>query len=142
MIHMPPETLWLGNVGDVRDVKGVLNEGIRAIVDLAVNEPVPTLPREIVYCRIPLVDASGNPAELIRTAIHTTASLLREQIPTLVYCSVGASRAPAIAACAVALLRNQTPRDVLASWAGAVPMDVSPALWADLPAAMNGASEV
>lgn len=131
---MPPETLWLGNVGDVRDIRNVLNQGIVALVDLAVNEPIPTLPYEIVYCRFPLFDGEGNSPELIRSAIQTTCTLLREKIPTLVYCSADISRTPIIAA-AVGLLRSVPAREVLTAWAESIPHDVSPTLWADVEAA-------
>lgn len=47
--------LWLGNALEARDVSTALRQGIVAIVDLAIQ-----FPRDIVYCRIPLVDGSGN----------------------------------------------------------------------------------
>ena len=44
---------------DARDISAVLGLGIVAIVDLAMEEPSIHFPRDIVYCRIPLVDGSG-----------------------------------------------------------------------------------
>src|SRR4051794_38928813 len=66
--RVPGYTLWLGHVGDARDLSGLLSAGITAVVDLALNEaPVP-LARELVYCRFPLIDGGGNPRWLLRTA--------------------------------------------------------------------------
>ena len=61
--------LWIGTARDARDIKGVLDAGIEAIVDLAMmNEPV-TPTRELVYLRFPLVDGGGNPPWLICAAV-------------------------------------------------------------------------
>ena len=73
--------LWLGNAADARDVDGVLSRRIVAIIDLAMEEPPIHFPRDIIYCRIPLVDGSGNRPEIIRTAIDLTASLIDSKVP-------------------------------------------------------------
>ena len=58
--HVEGFPLWIGTARDARDIKGVLDAGIEAIVDLAMmNEPV-TPTRELVYLRFPLVDGGGN----------------------------------------------------------------------------------
>src|SRR5207244_524756 len=81
--------LWLGHVGDARDLRAVLSAGILAVVDLALNEPPVRITRELVYCRFPLLDGMGNPPWLVRAAVDTVARLLRAGTPTLVYCSGG-----------------------------------------------------
>jgi hypothetical protein len=124
-----PYSLWLGHVGDARDLRGVLNAGIAALVDLALNETPATVTRELVYCRFPLVDGAGNPPWLLRAAVDTTAGLLRSQTPTLVYCASGMSRSLTIAAAAIGLLDNRPLADCLAQLAQGGPHDVSPALW-------------
>src|SRR2546423_999312 len=39
MRQLTPHSVWIGHVGDARDARGVLAAGIRAVVDLAANEP-------------------------------------------------------------------------------------------------------
>jgi hypothetical protein len=53
--------LWIGHVGDVRDPRSLFSTGTLAVIDLALNEPPASLPRELVYCRFPLIDGAGNP---------------------------------------------------------------------------------
>lgn len=128
--------LWLGHVGDARNLGAVHAAGIAALVDLALNEsPIP-LARELVYCRFPLIDGGGNPAWRLRAAVQTVAGLLRAQVPTLVYCGAGMSRTPAVAGAAIALVRGCPLTDglALATQSGAV--DLSPALWSDIQAAV------
>jgi protein-tyrosine phosphatase len=130
-------TLWLGNVGDVWDLAGVLAADIGAVVDLALNEKPVTLSRELIYCRFPLLDGVGNPPGLLRAAVDTVATLLRCRIPTLVYCGAGMSRSPAAAAAALAKLSGCPPTDALAAVTAGGPADVSPALWAELQAVLG-----
>src|SRR4051812_5105895 len=101
MRQVPGLPLWLGHVGDARDLRGVLSAGIQAVVDLALNEPPVNFTRELVYCRFPLLDGGGNPPWLVRAAVGTLTEFLRSGTPTLLYCSAGMSRTPVIAAAAV-----------------------------------------
>ena len=111
---------------------------LEAIVDLASNEPaLQSLPREIVYCRIPIVDAAGNPPGLLLLAVDTVAGLLKRNIPTLVYCSAGLSRTPAVAAAAIAIVRNCSLSEAMKLVARNIPADVSPGLFNDLQAIVN-----
>jgi protein-tyrosine phosphatase len=129
--------LWVGNVGDVRDPSALVAAGVAAVVDLAVNETPANLPRDIVHCRFPLVDGGGNPAWLLRAAAETVSSFLRAGVPTLVYCGGGMSRTPAIAAAGLALSSGRAPADALTVVARRGAADVSPALWADVQAAIT-----
>src|SRR5262245_15566735 len=95
-------SLWLGNVGDTRDLRKILDAGIAALVDLALEEPPAKITRELVYCRFPLVDGGGNSPWLLRAAVETTAGFVRSRTPTLVYCGAGMSRSLIIAAAALA----------------------------------------
>jgi hypothetical protein len=54
--------LWLGSVADARDMRPVHAAGIQAIVDLAGNEPLLPVARDMVYYRFPLVDGPENQA--------------------------------------------------------------------------------
>jgi hypothetical protein len=132
-----PYLLWLGHVGDVRDLRSVLAADIAALVDLAINEPPATITRELIYCRFPLVDGEGNAPWLVRAAIEATAGLLRTQTPTLVYCASGMSRSPAIASAAIAILTNRSPEECLLEVVHGGPRDLSPALWRDVCAAVG-----
>lgn len=129
--------LWLGNAGDAREPRALYDMGIRAVIDLALNEPPAQLPREISYCRFPLVDGAGNPAWLLRGAIDWLATLLRQRVPTLVYCGAGLSRSPAIAAAAIARLEGCQLREGLERATAGVPADVSTALWEHLEEMMG-----
>lgn len=135
MRPIPPYPLWLGHVGDARDVRGVLSAGIAALVDLALNEPPVAVTRELVYCRFPLLDGAGNSPWLLRAAVETTAALLRANVSTLVFCSGGMSRTPAIAATALARVTGRSPEECLADIARTGACDVSTTLWRDIIAA-------
>lgn len=135
MREVVPGLLWLGHAGDVQDLRAVLDKGVAALVDLAINEQHPPLTRELTYCRFPLLDGHGNPPELLRVAVDCTAALLGGAIPTLVCCSAGMSRSLAIAAAAWAKLRHRAPDEILREFAATGPHDLSPSLWNDVLAA-------
>lgn len=137
MRQLAPHLLWLGHAGHVRDMRAVADIGIRALVDLAQNEPIPPIPRDMIYCRFPLIDGAGNDSSLLHAAIHTTADLLRMLVPALLFCSVGLSRSPAIAAAAISIVSRRSPADCLAEIARSIPHDVSPGLWVDVVAALE-----
>ena len=132
MRQIPGTTLWLGHVGDMRDLRAVLSVGISAVVDLAINESPATVTRELVYCRFPLVDGAGNPPWLLRLAVETVAGLLRTRTRTLVFCGAGMSRSPSIAAAAIAQVQGCCAAAALALVLQSGPADVSPALWEEL----------
>jgi hypothetical protein len=132
MRQISPHLLWLGHVGDVADLRTVLDAGVTAMVGLALNEPLPRITRDLIYCRFPLVDGPGNSASLLRAAVQTVAMMLDMRIPVLVYCSAGMSRSPAIVAAALALCTGQDPLGCLEQIAQDRPHDVSPGLWQDL----------
>lgn len=127
-----PHKLWLGNAQEAREVAAVLGLGITAIVDLAAEAPPIQYPRDIAYCRLPLVDGAGNRPELIRAAIDLIATLLDAQVPTLVACGAGMSRSPAIAAAAVAKSRHVTLQAALELITTDQPHDLSTSLWAEI----------
>jgi hypothetical protein len=130
--QVPGYPLWLGHVGDARDLRAVLSEGILAVVDLAVDEPPATVTRELAYCRFPLADGLGNSPWLLRLAVETVAELLRSGTPTLVYCGAGMSRTPAVAALALSRVSGLPPVEALALVTRAGAADVSPGLWREL----------
>ncbi len=137
MRHVSPYSLWIGNAGDVRSVAELMDARIRAVIDLAANEPIAALPREIVYCRFPLFDGADNERWLLRVAIDTISELLRANVPTLVACSAGMSRSPALAAAAIARVSGRDANECLLACVASGPEDVSPALWNEVVAAFR-----
>jgi protein-tyrosine phosphatase len=135
MRQILPHLLWLGHAGDGRDLRRVLEARIEALVDLAREEPPLATHRELIYCRFPLEDGTDNPPALLRLAIRTVADLLAAKVPTLVFCGAGMSRAPAIAATALAAYLGRPPEECLVLLKEHGPADVSPGLWQDVRAA-------
>jgi len=136
MRRVPGTSLWLGHVGDARNPGRLFDEGILAVVDLAINEPPVTLTREMLHCRFPLIDGGGNPRWMLRAAVETVASLLRAHVPTLVYCGACMSRTPSVAGASIALVRGIDLEAglLLAIQGGGA--DVAPDLWSDIVDAM------
>ena len=125
-------SLWVGHAGDCRAFRELLDKGIRAIVQLAIEEPPVEPPRELIYCRFPLVDGEDNDADLLSLAIGSVAALIRRGIPTLVCCGAGMSRSPAIAAAAISMVEQVEPDECLRRVAEHLRADVSPGLWAQV----------
>ncbi len=129
MRQILPHLLWLDHASEGRDFSQVLDAGIQALVQLAAEEATLDSPRDLVYCRFPLVDGSGNERKLLDLAITTVANLLEKKVPTLVFCGGGMSRSPAIAAAALAVVFQDSPDECLKQVAEHFPADVTPALW-------------
>jgi len=126
--------LWLGAAAEARDLSAVLSLGVLAIVDLALEEPPIPVPRDILYCRIPLVDGSGNRPEIIRAAVGLTSSFIDSDVPVLIACGAGMSRAPVIAAAALAIVEDISLEEALEDITTGLPHDVSTSLWAEVKA--------
>ena len=47
-------SLWLGHVGDVVEPEAIIANGILAVVDLALNEPPASLPRDLDLLSFPI----------------------------------------------------------------------------------------
>ncbi len=129
--------LWIGTAVDASNIKAVLDAGIVAVVDLAIEEKPVSYPREIIYCRVPMVDGSGNAPAIYRLALDATSTLLRLRVPTLVACDGGMSRSPAVAAAALAQVRGVPGDSILEEIARSGPHDVVPGLWAEIKAATS-----
>ncbi|MCE5266681.1 MAG: dual specificity protein phosphatase family protein [Planctomycetaceae bacterium] len=129
MREIRPARLWLGNAADARDAKKVIEAGIAALLDLAAEEKVVSVPRGLVYCRFPIVDGSQISSGVLQTAIETLVLLLERSTPTLVFCGAGMSRSPAVVAGALSIVEGGSPDDRLREIALEHPHDVSPQLW-------------
>ena len=132
MREILPGMLWLGNAADARDVESILQAGIVAVMELAIEQPVQPFPRSMVYCRFPILDGQQGSQEVLRAAIETLISLLKEKIRTLVYCGAGMSRSPAVIAGALSILHGGSPDERLRQIVSGYPHDVSPQLWRDI----------
>lgn len=105
---------------------------------LAAEELPVQPPRELVYCRFPLVDGTGNSPSLISLAVDAVANLVRRQVPTLITCGGGMSRSPAIAAAALSVINCQPPEEALLQIAQRRRSDVTPGLWLEIKQALAG----
>lgn len=135
--ELHPDRLFIGNAIDARDMRLLHEKRIAAVVDLAVNEPPAQLARDIIYCRIPIIDGDGNANEIIETAIRCVVTLIENDFRTLVACSAGMSRSPAIAAAALSLVAKQPLEDCLTSAVAGASHDVSPTLWSGVQMVYN-----
>src|SRR5262249_24404723 len=108
MNQILPHSLWIGQDGDGRDHRRLLDCGIQAVVQLALEEPPLQPPRDLIYLRFPLRDGADNPDALLKLAVGTLVCLLRHRIPTLACCGARMSRSPAVAAAALALITGET----------------------------------
>ena len=132
MDRIKPYDLWVGHAGDCRAFRDLLDKGIRAIVQLAIEEPPVEAPRELIYWRFPLLDGDGNDADLLWLAISSVAALIRRGVPTLMCCGAGMSRSPAIAAAAISMVEQIKPDECLKRVTRHVRVDVSPGFWAQV----------
>ncbi len=129
--------LWTGHVGDLRNPQPIIDAGILAVVDLALEEPGTVLSRNLVYCRFPLIDGPGNSRAIVRAAVETVACLMRLSTPTLVCCGAGMSRSPCIAGAAIAVVREYPIDEGIKLVSSSGPVDISPGLWADIHVAFS-----
>ncbi|MBI3785994.1 MAG: dual specificity protein phosphatase family protein [Deltaproteobacteria bacterium] len=107
MHQILPYKLWIGSSGDVRDWRRLYDLGIRAVVQVAYEEPALTLPHDLVVSRFPLIDGDENPPDVLALAIATLTHFLEQKFVCLVCCQAGLSRSPALAAAALARLTGQ-----------------------------------
>jgi hypothetical protein len=137
MREVIPGVLWIGNAQDARDVKGVLACGIGVVIDLAIEETPIQFPRDLVYCRFPLLDGEGNSPALLQSAIDTTANFVNAKQPTLVACSGGMSRSPIIVSAVLASIESHELNAAVKRVMATGPCDFSPGLWNDAQKFLN-----
>jgi predicted protein tyrosine phosphatase len=129
MREILPGVLWIGNASDGRTPERLLEAGIGAVLSLAAEELTPALPRSMIQCHFPIQDGEQEDDAVLHAALQTLVALLRSRIPTLVYCGVGMSRSPALAAAALAIVQGGSPELWLRRIVEGHPHDVSPRLW-------------
>ena len=132
MTQILPYPLWLDHAGGMDAVREYLSAGIRAVVEAEVEVAVSPLPRDLLYCRFPIVDGVGNDPDVLYLAVHTLAALVRMGVPTLVRCGAGVSRSPALAAVALASAFEESPEKCLQRIADERRCDISPGFWKEV----------
>jgi hypothetical protein len=65
MNQIYPYPIWVGHAGDGRAFQDVFGKEIRAIVQLAAEEPALAPPRDLIVYRFPLLDGAGNDPDLL-----------------------------------------------------------------------------
>lgn len=131
MNRIDERPLWYGGVGALRHPAMLHETGVEAVVFLAADLFDPP-GRESIVCRVPLVDGAGNAPCRLRLAVDIAAALIAGDVPTLVCCSNGMSRSPAIVAAALATVDGGSPDEHLKRIALGRAADVSPALWREV----------
>lgn len=129
--------LWIGTAADARNARAILDHEIRAVLQLAYEEPPVHTSRDVLLVRIPLIDGAANEEPLLTLAITVLANLIREEIPTVVCCGGGMSRSPAIAAAALAVTERVSLDECLRHVTANYPADVSTTFWAQVRAAVG-----
>jgi hypothetical protein len=132
MREIIPGWLWIANTRAANDIRGVLSVGVKAVIDLAIEEPPIIYPRDIIYCRLPLIDGEGNSSTVINLAVDLAATCLAERTSLLISCSAGMSRSQVIAAAAISRVRKIPLKEALAEVAAGAPHDISPGLWTEV----------
>ncbi len=131
MIHLSPYPLWIGASGATKDLRRLYDLGVRAVVQLAYEEPPHDLPHDFIACRFPLIDGD-NDAEVLRLAVHTMTRLIEGKFATLVCCQAGLSRSPAVVAAALARWKKESFIDTVNHLATFHGWDIHPLLFAQL----------
>lgn len=137
MRQVADRLLWLGNAGDLRNVRAVLAADISAVVELADSDWPAALPRDLTHCRFPLSDGGDNPPWLLRLAAESVATFLRSDVAVLVACSAGMSRSVCVAAGGLALADERSFSQALLAVVGAGPADVAPGLYLQMQQALG-----
>ncbi len=130
-------TLWIGHAGNARDLQLLNDYGIKAVVDLAREDPPLSLSRDLILLRIPLIDGAANPRWLLELAAESVVRLLQHHVETLVACSGGMSRSPVLVAGAIARLRGWSFEQALALVTESGPVDVAPGFAAEVRAILD-----
>ncbi len=132
MHEIHPKQLWVGHALDIRNPKPLFENGIQAVVDVAYEEPPALLPRQMIYCRFPLIDGGGNSAAILRQSIQTLLGLLQSQTPTIVACSAGLSRSPTIASFALASFLSKSPQEILEQIGAIKSLEINGLFWKEV----------
>ncbi len=129
MLNIPNSDIWLGNTSDLRDIRSVLKHGVTAIIDLAIEDPLPTIPRATTYCRFMITDDGENNPANIHAAILAASAFVSGGHVAAICCSAGLSRSPSIAAATMSYISGDSPTATLELVSAVKHIDVNPAFW-------------
>ena len=129
--------LWIGHAFDVREPRPLFDVGIKAVIDVAYEEPPAQIPRQLIYCRIPLNDGGGNHPNALLQTLRTATGLLESNTRTIIACSAGMSRSPTVAAFSLAYHLSVDPDDVITRISAIKSLELKPELWAEVLAAFK-----
>lgn len=124
--------LFVGNAFEARDLKRLYDRRIWAVVDVAAEESPAALGRDLIYLRVPLIDGAENESGQVALVLQCLVILIRQRTPTLVACSVGASRSPCLAAAALNVVYGRSTGEWLELFRAGKPLDVCPAFLASV----------
>ena len=135
--EISPDLLFIGNAMDARDLQQLYEHRITAVVDLAANEPPAQLNREMLYCRIPIIDGDGNSHEIIEIAVRCVVTLFEKEFRTLIACRRWHESFACNCRVGIAIVTKQPPGDCLTAIISGLSHDVSPALWSAVQMVYN-----
>ncbi len=88
--------IWIGNSRDARNAELLRKNGIKAILNCAVDLAY-EMPSEFVQAKVGMVDGPGNPTRSFYIAVQVL-SMLKDIGPVLVHCHEGRSRSVSVVA--------------------------------------------
>jgi atypical dual specificity phosphatase len=100
------QNLFVGTTADATDESTLRAHDITVIVSLTASSPTENVSPEVTLVEVPMMDGPRNSREAFETAVDAVESRLAAGDRTLIHCSAGASRSPAVAAAALALHRD------------------------------------
>jgi protein-tyrosine phosphatase len=99
------DELFVGTAADATDDSTLETHGVTTIVSLT-HETLQSTRQGIDIRSIPLIDGPQHSREQFRNAVEATVAALETEGGVLVHCSAGASRSPAVAGTALALVEG------------------------------------
>ncbi|SDK14143.1 Dual specificity phosphatase, catalytic domain [Halovenus aranensis] len=98
--------LFVGTVEDAGDEALIREHNIAIIVSLTHSDPDGRFPSDLIVKNVPVMDGPRNDQQKFERAVTHVLSGLKTGDNTLVHCSAGPSRSPAVAATALALYEH------------------------------------
>jgi len=124
--------LYVGNMQDAKVAQPLTDAGITAILNVSYENDDPVyFVKQMRYIKIGLADSSENTKYMRDLAINALVALLNEGETVLVHCSAGVSRAPFVAAQALAKIENKDPDLMLQEIRNERTIVIKGALWLD-----------
>jgi len=99
--------LFVGTAEDASDASTLRDHDIAVVVSLTHTGPPGDIPADVTLVNVPMMDGPQNSRTAFETAVGDVLSRLDAGEVTLVHCSAGASRSPAVAATALAIHTNR-----------------------------------